>query len=374
MAKSDYKKNINKDYVNQTYGSISTSKYQQPYSNISTSKLNTNTSTNRYNKFDNKRIETIKDNKSYSYNKDLITKKNYLIKENAIPQEKEKGKISTLIQTKTQTQTQGQTQGQNKFRTAVSENKEVKKLDFSKYYTTKKTEKKPIDNNNITYAKNKPVGKVNDKELYEYYPLPSSSKKTTTSMKNIESNKKDVSIDLSKYKTNKTNISGSGSGKFNLNNSLSSSKKGQDKLNIRYQSTTTDISEETSASKYKRNKLTLPSKKLNAFYNNAMAFFKLQFLTTKQVCEKFWNQIDKGELSISMFDQRNSVDSSRLSKFLSPEKNRKSKISMSNENTEISSKDKFRFSGNTMNNNINRKINFSGNEISVGKTRQSIKA
>ena len=55
-----------------------------------------------------------------------------------------------------------------------------------------------------------------------------------------------------------------------------------------------------------------------------MAYFKLQFLTTKQVVEKFWRSIDNGELSVSMFDpQRNS---SKLSNYLSPDKNRFSKI------------------------------------------------
>ena len=33
-----------------------------------------------------------------------------------------------------------------------------------------------------------------------------------------------------------------------------------------------------------------------------MAYFKLKFLTTKEVCEKFWKSIDDGELPISMFD------------------------------------------------------------------------
>ena len=67
----------------------------------------------------------------------------------------------------------------------------------------------------------------------------------------------------------------------------------------------------------------------------SMAFFKLQFLTTKQVCEKFWNQIDTGELSSSMFNipLRNSGAASKLSNFLSPEKNRQNKFSMSNEIT-----------------------------------------
>ena len=68
-----------------------------------------------------------------------------------------------------------------------------------------------------------------------------------------------------------------------------------------------------------------------------MAFFKLQFLTTKEVCEKFWKSIDDGELSASMFEfNRNSDTSSKLSNFLSPEKNRESRITMSNDNTDYS--------------------------------------
>ena len=80
---------------------------------------------------------------------------------------------------------------------------------------------------------------------------------------------------------------------------------------------------------------------LNPSYERkgSMPFFRLKFLTTKQVCEKFWKQIDSGELSASMFDPfRNSGNMSKLSTFLSPEKNRQSKISNSNENTEYTAK------------------------------------
>mgnify|MGYP006988883132 CR=1 FL=1 len=46
-----------------------------------------------------------------------------------------------------------------------------------------------------------------------------------------------------------------------------------------------------------------------------MAYFKLKFLTTKEVCEKFWNSIDSGELPKSMFDSnRFSASASKLSK------------------------------------------------------------
>ena len=357
QPKSDYKSttHIDKDSKTKTYGSSATSKYQQS-SYISTSKLNTdvsNVSTGKYNKFDGKRIETTKDNifgqsiqqikkRDYSYNKDLVTKRS--------DKDKDKGMKTPLVQKQTKTTK------------TLSENKE-KKLDFSKYYKSYKTETKETkENNRYNYPQSKPVGKVDNKDIYEYYPMPqSSSIKTTTSVKTNVSDKKGVAIDLGKY-----NIAG----KFNLNKSISSSKKDTEKerdkykLSIGYQSS--DFSEETATTKYKRNKSTLPSNKLTS-----MAYFKLQFLTTKQVCEKFWNQIDNGELSISMFDQRTSGNSLKLSKFLSPEKNRKSKISnISNENTEMSFKDKFRFSGNTSINGVSRKINFGNSE----RGRQSIKA
>ena len=40
--------------------------------------------------------------------------------------------------------------------------------------------------------------------------------------------------------------------------------------------------------------------------NSSMSYFKLQFLTTKEVCEKFWKSIDNEELPISMFDSNKS--------------------------------------------------------------------
>ena len=46
-----------------------------------------------------------------------------------------------------------------------------------------------------------------------------------------------------------------------------------------------------------------------------MAYFKLKFLTTKEVCEKFWKSIDSGELPKEMFDPnyRFSASASKLS-------------------------------------------------------------
>ena len=94
-----------------------------------------------------------------------------------------------------------------------------------------------------------------------------------------------------------------------------------------------------------------------------MAYFKLQFVTTKQVVDTFWKSIDNGELSISMFT--NQQNSSKLSNYISPDKNRMSKISTSIGSSEFS---KIKNSG-----NINKKINFSNSEINIGKIRQSYK-
>ena len=33
-----------------------------------------------------------------------------------------------------------------------------------------------------------------------------------------------------------------------------------------------------------------------------MSHFKLKFITTKEICQNFWKSVDKGELSISLFD------------------------------------------------------------------------
>ena len=117
---------------------------------------------------------------------------------------------------------------------------------------------------------------------------------------------------------------------------------------------------------------------LNPSYDRrgSMPFFRLQFLTTKQVCEKFWKQIDTGEISVSMFEPfRNSGNIAKLSNFLSPEKNTQSKISMSNDNTEYTVKNS-KFGG--FSSRFNSKGMSSSNSESILKNmkdrRQSYKS
>ena len=296
------------------------------YSSQNTSKLNTNdtNASHKYNRIDKgfdisatklfgkKEQSGTKVNRNYSYNKDLITKKN-----NLEIKEKEK-KIREKIKEK-----------------GLSENKQ---LDFSKYYKSYKTEKKQKNET----MNQKPVDKINGQEIFEYNPKSSQSNKYEKSYKTTEKSKKqnEYSIDLSKY-----------SGIFN-------------KLNNKIQST--EISEETRSSDNKRNRSSAPYTRFN-FSPGTMAYFKLQFLTTKQVCEKFWESIDNGELSITMFDPQRSSLSSKLSNYLSPEKNRHYKIRNSIENSDNTSK--FRYSG-----NINKKMNFINDEVNIGRTRRSYKA
>jgi len=77
----------------------------------------------------------------------------------------------------------------------------------------------------------------------------------------------------------------------------------------------------------------------------SMAYFRVKFLTTRQVNDKFWHSIDIGELPISMFNPNRFSGTAfsgtaKLSNVLSPDKNLKdgrfSKFSLSNGDTEYS--------------------------------------
>ena len=315
---TDYKTNKNQQ-SQKTLGkdySYSNIKYD-----LSTSKLNTNDTNSAYkhNRIDKdfnipksalfgKQGQNQNElNRNYSYNKDLIIKKNY-----NIIKEKEK-KTSEAKETKVLS--------------------EIKKLDFSKYYVTKKTDKKKL----VQTTYQKPVDKINGKDIYEYNPLSQSNTYTNIPKITAENkNQKEYSINIGKY------------------NAISN------KLNTK-QKLTSEVSQETIFSENKK-------EGLNSYRSKTpsnMAYFKLQFLTTKQVVDKFWESIDNGELPISMFDPQK--NSSKLSNYISPEKNRYSVISSSNEDTEISSKYR-NFRG------INNKKNNPNIEVDIGRTRRSYKA
>ena len=310
-----YQRIKKEDTIKKDYGTNKTQQTQRKLGDInytlSTSKLNTNdTNISRKGKRFEKGFEIpkVELNREYSYNKDLTTKKNlYGVKE--------KDKKSETVKTK-----------------GVSE---TKKLDFSKYYKSYKTEKKP--QKQPLYQR--PIDKIDGKDIYEYVTSSQSNKYTkSTKQSDDKKDQKEISKDIGRY-----------SGIFN-------------KLNNKYPAI--EVSEETKSSENKRNRSSAPYNRFS-FSPNTMAYFKLQFLTTKQVVEKFWRSIDNGELSVSMFDpQRNS---SKLSNYLSPDKNRFSKISTSIENTDVSSK--YRYSG-----KVNEKINFNNTEFSSGNTRRKIKA
>ena len=319
ISYTDYKTNKNQQ-SQKTLGkdySYSNIKYD-----LSTSKLNTNDTNSAYkhNRIDKdfnipksalfgKQGQNQNElNRNYSYNKDLIIKKNY-----NIIKEKEK-KTSEAKETKVLS--------------------EIKKLDFSKYYVTKKTDKKKL----VQAIYQKPVDKINGKDIYEYNPLSQSNTYTNIPKITAENkNQKEYSINIGKYNT--------------ISNKLNTKQK-----------LTSEVSQETIFSENKK-------EGLNASYRSKtpsnMAYFKLQFLTTKQVVDKFWESIDNGELPISMFDPQK--NSSKLSNYISPEKNRYSVISSSNEDTEISSKYR-NFRG------INNKKNNPNIEVDIGRTRRSYKA
>ena len=136
----------------------------------------------------------------------------------------------------------------------------------------------------------KPIEKIDNKNLYEY-------------ISETQKNKYTASNNLNKYTGTST------------------------KRNSRYQ--------ETQVTEQAKNRSSVSYNKYGSS-SNGMAYFKLQFLTTKQVVEKFWESIDNGELSISMFDPQK--NSSKLSNYLSPEKNGYSKLNNKIQNTDIKMK------------------------------------
>ena len=136
----------------------------------------------------------------------------------------------------------------------------------------------------------KPIEKIDNKNLYEYIP-----------------------------ETQKN--------KYTASNNLNKNDRTSTKRNSRYQ--------ETQVTEQAKNRSSVSYNKYGSS-SNGMAYFKLQFLTTKQVVEKFWESIDNGELSISMFDPQK--NSSKLSNYLSPEKSGYSKLNNKIQNTDIKMK------------------------------------
>ena len=141
--------------------------------------------------------------------------------------------------------------------------------------------------------------------------------------------------------------------------------KGEQSLNNRYQiSPSSDESKKDTSirSKSIQNSNIISFAPGTSGYKGSMAYFKLQFLTTKQVVEKFWKSIDSGELSKSMFEsQRFSGTVSKLSNYVSPDKNGQRKFSISNENTESTAKNlksryTFKFGNKGMSNSTSENI------------------
>ena len=297
--KTQQSKGKESSYTNMRYG-VSTSKLNTAETNASEKRprFDKGIDISKTSLFDNKKEQT-QINRNYSYNKDLI---------------------NSNKKTNTSANTNTNNSNINKRKTS-----ETKTLDFSKYYKKYK-EEKPKPKQTTTYQK--PIDNINGNEIYEYVPISLSKKNYTNnstysnSSKVHKKNQKEFSIDLTKY-----------NGVFNKNYPQ-----------------TIEVSEETQTSENKRNRSSAANQRFS-FSQNAMAYFKLQFVTTKQVVDKFWKSIDNGELSIAMFNNQRNM--SKLSNYVSPAKNKMTKI-------------------NNLNENINRKINFTNNEINE-KMRQSYK-
>ena len=291
---SDYKTNIN--HKKPTVQDYSYKNLRYSFNSSISNTFSTNVS-DKHNRFEKDISYTNLLDRNYPHKKDLTTKKNYYdIEENEI-----------------------KTYESNRAK-GLSENK---KLDFSKYYKKCITEKKKQQ---TQYPK--PIDNINGYEIYEYNPVPRSDKYIKKS--DNRNNKNGLSKDYSKY-----NII---SNKLNKN------------------PTKSELSGETRSSDNKRSSSSAPYNRFS-FIKNTIPNFKLQFLTTKQVCEKFWNSINNGEISISMFDPMRKSTTSKLIEIVSPEKLRLSQITLSNDNTNYTNK--FRYST-----SVKRKMNLSNSEFS----------
>ena len=269
--KTQQSKGKESSYTNMRYG-VSTSKLNTAETNASEKRprFDKGIDISKTSLFDNKKEQT-QINRNYSYNKDLI---------------------NSNKKTNTSANTNTNINNINKRRTS-----ETKTLDFSKYYKKYK-EEKPKPKQTTTYQK--PIDNINGNEIYEYVPISLSKKNYTNnstysnSSKVHKKNQKEFSIDLTKY-----------NGVFNKNYPQ-----------------TIEVSEETQTSENKRNRSSAANQRFS-FSQNAMAYFKLQFVTTKQVVDKFWKSIDNGELSIAIFNNQRNM--SKLSNYVSPAKNKMTK-------------------------------------------------
>ena len=295
---SDYKTNIN--HKKPTVQDYSYKNLRYSFNSSISNTFSTNVS-DKHNRFEKDISYTNLLDRNYPHKKDLTTKKNYY--------DIEENEIKTYESNRASNRAKG-----------LSENK---KLDFSKYYKKCNTEKKKQQ---TQYPK--PIDNINGYEIYEYNPVPRSDKYIKKS--DNRNNKNGLSKDYSKY-----NII---SNKLNKN------------------PTKSELSGETRSSDNKRSSSSAPYNRFS-FIKNTIPNFKLQFLTTKQVCEKFWNSINNGEISISMFDPMRKSTTSKLIEIVSPEKLRLSQITLSNDNTNYTNK--FRYST-----SVKRKMNLSNSEFS----------
>ena len=295
---SDYITNIN--HKKPTVQDYSYKNLRYSFNSSISNTFSTNVS-DKHNRFEKDISYTNLLDRNYPHKKDLTTKKNYY--------DIEENEIKTYESNRASNRAKG-----------LSENK---KLDFSKYYKKCITEKKKQQ---TQYPK--PIDNINGYEIYEYNPVPRSDKYIKKS--DNRNNKNGLSKDYSKY-----NII---SNKLNKN------------------PTKSELSGATRSSDNKRSSSSAPYNRFS-FIKNTIPNFKLQFLTTKQVCEKFWNSINNGEISISMFDPMRKSTNSKLIEIVSPEKLRLSQITLSNDNTNYTNK--FRYST-----SVKRKMNLSNSEFS----------
>ena len=161
---------------------------------------------------------------------------------------------------------------------------------FGSYQNISDKNNKTISKDYDKYIKN---GTYTKKESYKVSTTTDKGKKNEYSSKSFKQDKDKASSYFDQSKTKKTELY------KNRNSSNLEDGMGGGRRNKSIQNTSFEPSGYGYGDDY------------------GMAYFKLKFLTTKEVCEKFWKSIDDGELPISMFDP-NRKSGSKFIKFFSP--------------------------------------------------------
>ena len=243
----------------------------------------------------------------------------------------------------------------NIYENKISKNKLEQYKDSSTSFNKKLEDGNRLLNQSMKYQKSgldKGKTSLNSKEykspLNKNYQQVSKSKDYNIYSKDSTSHKEGKDLYSNAYDKNKKIISPSyfekndksRSNTYNLNSKSKKSTTNKSKYSSILEGQMRDDSRKNGS--LQKGKYRSVSPDGSGFGGESMAYFKLKFFTTKEVVQKFWNSIDNGELSLSMFEPKKYFfKPTKLSSMISPSKKLRNKLfgslSLSNKETNYGS-------------------------------------